>query len=172
MGSAFKRINWPLLLIHFLAILCFIVGGQLLERIRWVPLRQAYQTSGLEGFRQVSGTTDMGGTLSAMWLGPLYAWLAAVLLGCALSALVMRRRGEGVAVPLLLFGLAIVTSWTHYYESKTVLQGLSPLLDLFAHGSRQTQLGIVGSAFVLLGLLPFLLTGARPRALPMGQQHK
>jgi hypothetical protein len=143
-----------------------------LERIRWVPLRQAYQTSGLEGFRQASGTTDLGGTLSAMWLGPLCAWLAAVLLGGALSALVMRRRREGVAVPLLLFGLAVVTSRTHFYESKAVLQGLSSLLDLFAHGSRQTQLGIVGGAFVLLGLLPFLLTGTRHPALLMGQQNK
>jgi len=171
MGPAFKRINWPLLLIHFLAIPCFILGGQLLERIRWVPLRQAYQTSGLEGFRQANGT-DLSGTLSAMWLGPLYAWGAAVLLACALSVLVMRRRREGVAVPLLLFGLAVVTSRTHYYESKAVLQGLSSLLDVFAHVSRQTQLGIVGGAFVLLGLLPFLLTGARPRALLVGQQIK
>ncbi|MDB5270890.1 MAG: hypothetical protein JWP58_3930 [Hymenobacter sp.] len=172
MGPIFKRINWPLLFIHFLAIPCFILGGQLLERIRWVPLRQAYQTGGLEGFRQASGTTDLAGTLSAIQLGPLYAWLAAVLLGCSLSALVMWRRREGVAVPLLLFGLAVVTSRTHYYKSKAVLQGLSSLLDVFAHSSRQTQLGIVGSAFVLLGLLPFLLTWAPPQALLMGQQNK
>lgn len=169
MGLVVKRINWKLLLIHFLAIPCFIVGAQLLERIRWVPLRQAYQNGGLAGFRQANAPEDLSATISAMLTGPLYAWFVAVLLGCALSALVVRWQRESAVIPLLLFGLAIVTSWTHYYESEVVLQGLSSLLALFTYGSRQTHLGLVGGTFILLGLVPFLLTVTRSRASLTGR---
>lgn len=168
MGLVVKRINWQLLLIHFLAIPCFILGAQLLERIRWVALRQAYQDGSLAGF-QANAPADVSATISAMLAGPLYAWFIAVLLGCALSALVVRRQRESAVVPVLLFGLAIVTSWTHYYESKVMLQGLSSLLGLFPYGSRQTHLGLVGGTFILLGLVPFLLTWTRSRASLTGQ---
>lgn len=169
MGLVVKRINWQLLLIHFLAIPCFILGAQLLERIRWVRLRQAYQDAGLAGFAQANAPEDVSATISAMLTGPLYAWFVAILLGCALSALVVRRQRERAVIPVLLFGLAIVTSWTHYYESKVVLQGLSSLLGFFPYGSRQTHLGLVGITFILLGLVPFLLTSTRSRASRTGQ---
>ncbi|NVO86217.1 universal stress protein [Hymenobacter terrestris] len=61
-----------------------------------------------------------------MLTGPLYAWFVAVLLGCALSALVVRWQRESAFVPLLLFGLAIVTSWTHYYESELLPTAAPP----------------------------------------------
>jgi hypothetical protein len=86
-----------------------------------------------------------------------------------LSALVVRRQQESAVVPVLLFGLAIVTSWTHYYESEVVLQSLSFLLGWFAYGSRQTHLGLVGGIFILLGLVPFLWTWPRFRASLTGQ---
>ncbi|MBF9239883.1 hypothetical protein I2I05_21000 [Hymenobacter sp. BT683] len=166
MGFAFKRLNGPLLLVHFLAVPCFILGGQLLERIRWVPLRQAFQTHGLAGAHQVSGMTASEMILQ-LHLGPTYAWLGAILLGCLLSGLVVWRRRESAAIPLLLFGLAVVTSWTHYYnEPGRVMQGLSNLLALFPHASRQSQLGLVGSALLVLGVVPFLLTWPRPGAAP------
>ena len=112
---------------------------------------------------------DLGVTVSAMLSGPLYAWGVAVLLGCALSTLVVRRQRQRAAVPVLLFGLATVTSWTHYYESKVVLQALSVLLGWFAYGARQTHLGVVGGMFILLGLVPFMVTWNRSWAALTGQ---
>jgi hypothetical protein len=164
MGLAIKRINWQLLLVHFLAIPFFILGARLLEGIRWVPLRQAYQTGGIEAFRQANAPEDLGATISAMLTGPLYAWFVAILLGCVLSALVVRRQRESAAIPVLLFVLAYVTSRTQYYESKVVLQGVSSLLGWFTYGSRQTHLGVVGGIFILLGLVPFMVTWNRSRA--------
>lgn len=166
MGFAFKRLNGRLLLVHFLAIPCFILGGQLVERIRWVPLRQAYQTHGLAGAQQVSGMAPSEIILQ-LWWGPACAWLGAILLGCLLSGLVVWRLRESAALPLLLFGLAVVTSWTRYYdEPGRVMHGLSYLLGLFPHASRQTQLGLVGGTLLVLGMVPFLLTWPHPVSAP------
>jgi hypothetical protein len=163
MAFSFKRINGPLLLVHFLAIPCFIIGSQLLEKIRWIPMREAYRTGGDDELIQaMAGAGELSGTLARMYSGPLYAWLAAIVLGCVLSALVVHHRRENWALPAVLFGLAIVTSWTHYYESQPVKHGLSYLLHLVARVSYQTQLCLVGGMLLVLGLVPFLLTWSRP----------
>ena len=158
MVTAFKRINWQLLLIHFLAIPCFILGGQQLQLIRWLPMMDAYQTNGIAGMQQQSGAEGLGETVSQMWTGPLYAWGLAILIGCVLSALVVWHRRESKLILMLLFGLAIVTSWTHYYESAATRSGLRFLHGLFAHWSAEIQLLLVGSSLILIGLLPFALT--------------
>jgi hypothetical protein len=161
MALAFNRINWQLLSIHFLAVPCFILGGQQLQLTRWVPMMEAYQSSGVAGMQQESGVEGLSGILSQMWTGPLYAWALAVLAGCLLSALVVWRRRESRLIPVLMFGLAIVTSWTHYYESATTRKGVHFLRGLFAHYSWEAQLLLVGSTLILIGLLPFLLTWKR-----------
>lgn len=165
MNFFFKRINGYLLIVHFLAIPCFILGSQLLEKIRWIPISEAYRTGGDDGLIQaMGGAGELGATLTRMYSGPLYAWLAAVLIGCVLSALVVHHRREHRAIPAVLFGLAIVTSWTHYYESQPVKQGLSYLLHLFPNVSYQIQLCLVGGLLLVLGLVPFLLTWSRSQA--------
>ena len=162
MALAFNRINWQLLLIHLLAVPFLILGGQQLQLIRWLPMMDAYQANGIAGMQQESGAAGLSETVLLMQSGPLSAWILAILVGCLLSTLVIWHRRESKLIPVLLFGVAIVTSWTQYYESMTTRNGLRFLRGLFAQWSAETQLLLVGSTLILIGLLPFILTWKRP----------
>lgn len=100
--------------------------------------------------------------ITSMQAGPLYAWGAAILLGCCLSALVVWHRGESRLLPVLLLGAALVSSWTHYYQSQPINRLLAYLRWPLEAWPVEVRLAVVGGALVLLGLLPFLLTWRRP----------
>ena len=119
-----KPINWSLLAWQVLAIACFILGAQQVQLIRWIAMAQFYQQHGVAGFQQHYPTVSIGAWLSAMWMGPLYAWALAVSLGCVLSTVISWQRRESRLLPVLVFGLTVVSSWTHYDDSALVKSGL------------------------------------------------
>lgn len=153
-----KRVNWQLLLLHFLAIPCLILGVQQLQTIRWVPVIQVFQKSGLEGIQKQFPSLSMGEMIAGITMGPLYSWALAVLLGCLLSTVIVWRRQESWLIPMLLFGLTTISSWTHYYESKAVYNALAHMRLFFQAWPLETQLSIVGSTLLIIGLLPFIFT--------------
>jgi hypothetical protein len=153
-----KNINWPLLAWHVLAIPFLILGAQQLQAIRWLAMAQVYEQRGSTGLQQHYPTLDIGGWVSEMWLGPLYAWALAVSLGCLLSASIVWQRRQSRLIPLLVLGLSVVSSWTHYYESVAVKSLLVwvrwPLEALPA----ESRLGFAGGLLILTGLLIFLFS--------------
>jgi hypothetical protein len=159
MNIQFKPINWRLLLLHFLAVPFLIIGAQQLERIRWIPIVTVYQQRGVMGLQQLNmGIAEM---ITGMLAGPLYAWAWSLVGGCLLSMLVVWQRQESKLIPVLLFGLATVSSWTHYYESEPVVHVLAYLRGSFPTWSMSTRFGL-GGALLCLGLLPFIFTWQRP----------
>lgn len=151
-----KRINWVLLTYHFLANLLLVIGAQQLQLVRWVPLMQAYQQRGVEGGAQQSD--NMGATLAALWIGPLYALVIAVVVGCLLSSIVVVHWRESRLIPPIVFVLSIVVSWTRYYKSEFVTSGLALLRWPFEAWSLEVRLVIAGSLLIAVGLLLFFLT--------------
>lgn len=156
-----SRINWRLLLLHFLSISLFILGAREWALAPYAEIITLYQQGGMQAIPdspQVLTTADIGGLIA----DPIYASLLAILVGCILSALVVWHRRESKLLPIALFILAIVTSWTHYYKNEAVKSGLAYLRWPFEAWPLATRLGIVGSGLLLLGCLPFLLTWRRP----------
>lgn len=163
MAIRFKSINWRLLLLHFLSIPLLILGARQLALIPYAELITLYQKGGVQALEnspqnQTFTVADIGGLI----VNPIYAGFLAILTGCMLSALVVWHRRESKLLPVALFILAIVTSWTHYYESEAVKSGLAFLRWPFEAWPLATRLGIVGSGLLILGCLPFLLTWRRP----------
>lgn len=161
MSSQLSRINWRLLLLHFLSMPLLILGARQLALVPYAEMIILYQKGGIQAMKdspQVFTAADIGGLIA----DPLYAWFLAILAGCALSALVVWHRRESKLLPIALFVLAIVTSWTHYYEREAVKSGLAFLRWPFEAWPLATRLGIVGSGLLILGCLPFLLTWRRP----------
>lgn len=157
------RINWRLLLLHFLSIPFFIIGAQQWALAPYVEIITLYQQEGMQAIQNSSqGHALIVKNLPGLIADPLYAWFLAILAGCALSALVVWHRRESKLLPVALFILAIVTSRTHYYESEAVKSGLAYLRWPFEAWPLATRLGIVGSGLLLLGCLPFLFTWRRP----------
>ncbi len=166
----FKRINWLLLLVHSVAIFCLILGGQFLVEMWWEAQRQGAQTIGEEALQQMNSTEKH---VLILWMfgGHMFTWFLAILLGCLLSGVVVWRRRESaaipvllfsgaMAIPVLLFSGAMVISWPHFYEHGEVVHRLHWLLRL-PHVSRYIQLGFVGGLLVVLGLVCILLTWNR-----------
>lgn len=158
-----NHINWRLLLLHFLSIPLLILGAREWALVPYAEIITLYQQGGTQAIQdspqgQALTAVDIGGLI----VNPIYAWLLAILAGCALSALVVWHRRESKLLPVALFVLAIVTSWTHYYKSEAVKSGLAYLRWPFEAWPLATQLGIVGSGLLILGCLPFLLTWRRP----------
>lgn len=168
MSLRLKRVNWSLLACHFLAIPFLLLGAQQLQLIRWAPLMRTYQKQGVEGVLQQQ--SDKAKFIAELWMGPGYALILAVLVGCIFSAIVVRYRRESWLIPLFLLVLGITSSWTRYYESKPVSYGLALLRWPFENYSIEVRFAVVGSILVASGLLPFLLTGGKPRLKLQGQQ--
>lgn len=155
------RINWRLLLLHFLSIPLLILGARQLALIRYAGIMELWAKGGVQAvIDSPSGlrAEDIAGLIG----DPLYAWFLAILAGCILSALVVWHRRESKLLPVALFVLATVTSWTHYYESEAVKSGLAYLRSPFEAWPLAIRLGILGSGLLILGCLPFLLTWRRP----------
>jgi hypothetical protein len=75
-----------------------------------------------------------------------------------LSGIVVGYRRESWLIPVLLFLLGITSSWTRYYKSEFVSNGLALLrwpLEAWSLGAR---LAIIGSLLITIGLVPFFLT--------------
>jgi len=160
-----QPLNWPLLAWHVLAIPFLIVGAQQLQAIRWIAMAQVYEQRGLAGFQQYYPTLNMAGWVSAMWMGPLYAWALALSLGCLLSAGIVWQRRESWLIPGLVLGLSVVSSWTHYYESAFVKAALVWVRWPVEALAAESRLGFAGGILVLAGLLLFWLSWKRePRA--------
>jgi hypothetical protein len=153
-----KNINWPLLAWHVLAIPFLILGAQQLQAIRWLAMAQVYHERGLAGFQQHYPTLDIPVWLGEMSMGPLYAWALAVGLGCLLSASIVWLRRESWAIPLLVLGVSVVSSWTHYYESAAVKSLLVWVRWPVEALSAESRLGFAGGILILTGLIIFLLT--------------
>lgn len=151
-----KRVNWGLLAYHLLAILLLVIGTQQLQLVRWVPLMQAYQQQGIEGVAQRSD--NMGATLAALWMGPLYALVVAVIVGCLLSSIVVVHQRASRLIPPILFVLSIVASWTRYYKSRFVTEVLALLRWPLEALPLEVRLAIVGSGLIIIGFLVFWLT--------------
>jgi hypothetical protein len=159
----FKRINWPLLLVHSVAIFCLILGGQFLVEMVWEHQRQVHRAMvGMENFDREMSHTEKYITILWIFGGHMFTWFLTILLGCVLSGRVVRRRGESAAIPVLLFSGAMAISWPHFHEHGEVVHRLHGLLRL-PHVSRLIQLGLVGGLLVVLGLVCILLTWNRSR---------
>jgi hypothetical protein len=156
-----KKINWSLLGLHALAIPFLILGARQLQAIRWQAIARVYQQSGLAGLQQHYPTWKASDMLASMFMGPLYAWGLAVLLGCVLSAGVVWQRRESWLIPLGILCLSIVSSWSHYYESAVVNSALAWLRWPLEAYSAESRLGFAGGLLVIVGLLPFLFTWER-----------
>lgn len=156
-----KRINWKLLACHFLAIPFLVIGAQQLQLIRWVPLLKAYQKQGVEGVAQQSGS--MAETVAALWMGSTYALVLAVVAGCVLSGIIIGYRSESWLIPVFLFLLGITSSWTRYYKSEFVTNGLALMRWPFEVWSLETRLAIIGSLLSAVGLALLLLTKNKRR---------
>jgi hypothetical protein len=160
-----QHLNWPVLAQHVLAIPFLIIGAQQLQAIRWIAMAQVYEQRGPTGFQQYYPTLNMADWISAMLIGPLYAWALAVLLGCLLSAGIVWQRRESWLIPMLVVGLSVVSSWTHYYESAFVKSLLVWVRWPVEALSAESRLGFAGGLLVLTGLLLFWLSWKRgPRA--------
>ncbi|TYZ12582.1 hypothetical protein FY528_04600 [Hymenobacter lutimineralis] len=156
-----KPINWRLLLLHLLSIPLLILGARQLALAPYAEMITLYQKGGTRAIKdspQVFNAADIGGLIA----DPIYAWFLAILAGCALSALVVWHRRESKLLPVALFILSIVTSWTHYDESEAAQSGLAYLQWPFKAWPLATRLGIVGAGLLVLGCLPFLFTWRRP----------
>ncbi|MBT9393265.1 hypothetical protein KLP40_08825 [Hymenobacter sp. NST-14] len=157
------RINWRLLLLHFLSIPLLILGARQLALIPYAEIITLYQKRGMQAIQDSpQGQALTAADITGLMTDPLYAWFLAILTGCMLSALVVWHRRESKLLPVALFVLAVITSWTHYYESEAVKSGLAFLRWAFETWPLATRLGIVGSGLLILGCLPFLLTWRRP----------
>jgi hypothetical protein len=121
-----------------------------------VPFLKAYQKQGIEGAAQQSG--NMAETVAALWMGPNYALLLAVAVGCVLSGIVVGYRRESWLIPVLLYLLGITSSWTRYYKSEFVSNGLALLRWPLEAWSLEARLAIIGSLLITIGLVPFFLT--------------
>lgn len=100
----------------------------------------------------------MAETVAALWMGPNYALLLAVIAGCVLSGIIVGYRRESWLIPVLLFLLGITSAWMRYYKSEFVANGLVLLRWPFEVWSLETRLVITGSLLSAVGLVPLLLT--------------
>lgn len=163
MSFRFLRINWHFLFLHFLSVPLFILGARQLALIPYARILQLYQQGGIKAIQESNQSHRVTSEfISGLIASPLYAWFLAILASCALSALVVWHRRESKLLPVALFVLAIVTSWTHYYESKAALKGMAFLRWPLEAWPLATRLGIVGPVLLMIGCLPFLLTWQRP----------
>ncbi|RSK46228.1 hypothetical protein [Hymenobacter perfusus] len=156
-----SRINWRLLLLHFLSVPLLILSARQLALIPYAEILELYEQEGMQAVID-SPRGLKSEDLAGLILDPLYAVLLAILVSCVFSALVVWHRRESKLLPIALFMFAIVTSWTHYYKSEAVKSGLAYLQWPFEAWPLATCLGIVGSGLLILGCLPFLLTWRRP----------
>ena len=156
-----RNINWSLLGWQVLAICFLILGAQQLQAIRWVAMAHVYQQQGLAGVQQHYPTLTLGAWLNEIWMGSLYAWALAIGLGCVLSAGIVWQRRESWLIPVLVFGLSVISSWTHYYESAPVKSLLGWLRWPVEALSAERRLGFAGGLLVLTGLLIFWLSGRK-----------
>lgn len=172
MAFQFKPVNWRLLAQHLLAIPFLVVGARQLQLVKSAAWLELYVHDKAQAMQKVPPSFGNAEFIAWLSVGPLVVWFLAIVLGCALSALVVWRRRESWLIPIGLFFLAIVTSWTRYYESKAVLGSLAFLRLLFEAWPLEVQLGIVGGALIAVGLLLLLLPlrwriGAGTTATPL-----
>ena len=157
----FKRINWPLLLVHSLATACFVLGGQFWLWMWWEAERQGVHTMGVEQMNSIEKFMLIV-MLFGGGLGFVFAWFLAILMGCLLSGVVVRRREESAAIPLLVFIVVLLFSATMVYSLALHQAFWERVYRLVPHESRYI-LGVVGGLLVVLGLVFMLLTWNRAR---------
>ncbi|MCR5888299.1 hypothetical protein LRS06_11085 [Hymenobacter sp. J193] len=156
-----KPINWRLLALHLLGIPFLVLGARQVATIPYTEIIELYRMGGMKAIFDAP-LSHLAEEINGLLVSQVYSWFLAILASCVFSALVVWHRRESKLLPVALFGLAILTSWTHYDESMAVKRGLAFLQWPFEAWPLATRLGIVGSALLMLGFLPFLFTWQRP----------
>ncbi|MDF7812937.1 hypothetical protein [Hymenobacter sp. YC55] len=145
-----KPIHWRLFTMHLLAVPFLIIGGQQLQAVQLAGVVDVYQQGGMKALSDYP--LLLPELITRVYTGPLYTWALAVLVACFGSALVVWRRRESWLIPLLLFAVAISSSWTHYYNSKLMNTVMAFLRWPFESLPMPVRLGIVGTALTTIGI--------------------
>lgn len=160
-------INWRLLALHQLAVFCLVVGVRKLWLVSYADILRGFAQYGPafmerpELHQQYRLTPEL---LTDLLMREAYAYLAALAAGCALSWLVVARRRERRAIPLLVFLISTLLNWHDVYDADWLWAAVRLMLRPLPALHLETRLGLTGAVFVLAGLL--LFAGTWPARRP------
>lgn len=162
----FRRINWRLLALHLAGLPFTALGLRqlfLIRQVKFVRLRLQY---GEEFWRHIDVKTTVSSALGSLILElqllETHALLYAIVMACLLLGLIAWRRRESLLLPLLLFLGSVVLGRAGFLSDSFLLSFRKWLMGDVMADSVYYRLALSGGFFLLVGVVPFLLTWRRP----------